>query len=317
MVDNRNFLLAAGCFCLMIVFPSVMMIIFSFSALKATEWGLNYNSVTLHLDPHPYNTGLHLLGLFHSFYKFPSIYQNMEFSSGAHNLLYTRTHDGLPVTLGISFQYTLQKENLYQLYMNYKYNYPRILFHVASNIIANTASNYSAYNFFNDKATIGVAMHRNLNDYTTLNLFLTIRNVQIMLVELPKSFQDAILQSIAIKQNITRTRKIKLNKQVKFQTEIMAANQTAIQMVTLAAGQAQKILAENNATSLMLKQTLNAQLHSYGLIKSNLNFSSSDLLEYMWWDSLASEQGNSNFIIGLNPSTIIREKITSKTRKKN
>jgi hypothetical protein len=51
-------------------------------------------------------------------------------------------------------------------------------------------------------------------------------------VELPQQFEDAILESISVKQNITRTLKTKNNMEVQFATQIMASKQMANQTGT-------------------------------------------------------------------------------------
>ena len=57
-------------------------------------------------------------------------------------------------------------------------------------------------------------------------LFAQVEALQIQQVELPSSFQDALLESISTKQNITRSERYKDNMQVTFQTQRMVAEQT-------------------------------------------------------------------------------------------
>ena len=150
----------------------------------------DYNAITQHVAKEPYSAGLHFIGVGHRFLRFPNIQLNMQFSTAEHDLLHTRTADGLPLTLGfclnwllfiwaqycslgLSFQYTLIQADLFDLYdfylpefcsfspqllcpcryMNFKMDYERVLFNVASNILANVATNFTAYNFFNDKVS--------------------------------------------------------------------------------------------------------------------------------------------------------------------
>lgn len=54
----------------------------------------------------------------------------------------------------------------------------------------------------------------------------------ILQVELPQQFEDAILESISVKQNITRTLKTKNVMEVQFSTQIMASKQMANQTGT-------------------------------------------------------------------------------------
>jgi len=297
-----------GVCCAIVVIPSVIMIVVSFSSLHATEWGLDYNGITLSIAREPYDAGLHFIGLGHSFIRFPNTYQNLAFTNTDNDLLHTRTSDGLPLTLGVSFQYTLMRAQLYDLYMDYKEDYHRVLFNVASHIIANTASNYTAYNFFNDKQSIALAMQQSLQVYVSTHLHLNVESLQIILVELPTAFEDAILESISVKQNITRTQKYKSTMEVTFQTAVMAAHQQANQTVTLAEGKAQQILAEQNANAQALTQTVNAEVAAYSKIRENLNLQNKDLIEYVWWDSMTDQQSGSNFVVGINPSTLIQQK---------
>ena len=116
----------------------------------------------------------------------------------------------------------------------------------AKAVIANVATNFTAYTFFNDKQGIAVAMQRYLNQKFTTQLYAQIEALQITQVELPNSFQEAILTSIATKQNITRSERYKENMQVTFQTQRMVAEQQANQTVITARGEANKKLQQAN-----------------------------------------------------------------------
>lgn len=291
-----------GCF---VVIPAVIILLSCFSSLHATEWGLDYDGILMKVNPQPYSAGLHFLGVKHSFIRFPNTYQNLQYSTAEHDLLHTRTSDGLPLTLGLSFQYTLQQDKLYELYLGYKMQHNTVLFNVASDIIANTASNYSAYNFFNDKQSIALSLQQQLNQYIRPHLYMNVETLQITVVELPQSFEDAIVESISVKQNITRMRKEKEFKLVTFSTMLMAAKQSANQTVTEARGKAQQILAEQNAAAAVVTQNLGTEARAYKVVQDSLNLGVDDLLEYVWWDSLTEQHGDSEFLVGVNPAAYI------------
>ena len=78
--------------------------------------------------------------------------------------LHTRTSDGLPLTLGVSFQFTYNPTRLYDLYVSYKGQHRHVYENTATAVIANLACNFSAYEFFNDKAGITVAMQARVRD---------------------------------------------------------------------------------------------------------------------------------------------------------
>eukprot|EP00966_Prymnesium_polylepis_P095386 2209496-Prymnesium_polylepis.1 len=64
--------------------------------------------------------GLYFLGFGHWFIRFPRVIQTIEFNAYRGSLLHTRTSDGLPLTLGLSFQYRYIPEELHTLYLTYK-----------------------------------------------------------------------------------------------------------------------------------------------------------------------------------------------------
>jgi len=303
-MDLSNKQKGGCCCCCFAIIITVVLIAFGYSRLHATETGLIYHWWSLSVSRTPYTAGLHYLGVGNYFIHFPNIYQNIQFSTSRDNLLHTRTSDGLPLILGVSFQYTLDPNKLYDLYMNYKLDYDYRLKNVAIHIISDTACNYTAYNFFSDKQSIAVSMYQALSQTVSNHMYMTIHSLQITHVHLPQTFEDALLETITVQQNITKTIKKKENMNVTFETEILAADQTAIQTVTLAEGNAHKILTQNKATSTILHTNVDAEILAYNRIREFMNFTPSELMQYIWFDSM-STQSNSQFIIGFQPSTMI------------
>ena len=178
--------------------------------------------------------------------------------------------------------------------------------------IANVACNYSAYTFFNDKQGIAVAMQMYLNDKFRRSLFAQIEALQINQVELPDSFQHAILESISTKQNITRSERYKENMQVTFATQRMVASQQANQTVIRAQGMAQQKLQQAQANARMTQQTVQAEMASYGNLSHAMRFASADALNYLWWDTLQSAAvsprgvAGKEFLVGVEPGAYIK-----------
>lgn len=135
--------------------------------------------------------------------------------------------------------------------------------------------------------------------------------LQINQVELPSSFQDAILESISTKQNITRSMRYKDNMQVTFATQTMVAEQVKNQTVILAHGAANRVLQQARANALMVEQTVGAEMAAYGNMTRALSFASDDQLNFMWWDTLqsaATQPGaeGKEFLVGLDPAAYIK-----------
>merc|ERR1740117_2387216 len=107
---------------------------------------------------------------------YPKTIQTIEYktSGGGYPLLAARTSDGLPLTLGVAFQYRLLPEAVYDLYRTYEQHsntYEDVFSLVATHLITEEATNFSAYEFFNDKMRIAEEMRRLLDGYFTEHLF--------------------------------------------------------------------------------------------------------------------------------------------------
>lgn len=306
--------MCGACVCFVLI-PAIILIVLSFSSLQPVEYGLNYNALLMDVENKTYSTaGLYFLGFGHWFIRFPRVIQTIEFlPTGEDGLLHTRTSDGLPLTLGLSFQYRYKSEKLHDLYLRYKNEHHDVYVNTATTSIANVACNFSAYTFFNDKQGIALSMQEQLNKVFETQLFAHVEALQITQVELPVSFQDAILESISTKQNITRSMRYKDNMAVTFETQKMVSSQVANQTVILARGQAARKLQQAQANAAMTAQTVQAEMTSYGNISQQLHFEGKDGLNYLWWDSLATaaahnESAGKEFLVGLDPAAYISAK---------
>ncbi|KOO22082.1 spfh domain band 7 family protein [Chrysochromulina tobinii] len=269
-----------------VLVPSILLIALSFATLEPIEYALNFNAITMSLENETYSVaGLYFLGFGHWFIRFPRTIQTIEFlATGENSLLHTRTSDGLPLTLGLSFQYRYQPQNLYNLYLAYKGEHHQ---------------------------GIAASMQISLNDIFTKQLFASIDALQISQVELPAVFQEAILESISTKQNITHSERYKENMEVTFTTQRMVAQQEANMTVIAARGVANQKLQQANANAQMTEQTVAAEMAAYTGLSRKLTFSSAEGLDYLWWDTLQSSAGRGQadgkeFLVGLDPAAYIR-----------
>ena len=343
-MTDAGLFFGGSCLCFVIV-PATILIILSFATLEPVEYGLNFNAITMSLENTTYSVaGLYFLGFGHWFIvtptlanpehklplvahgadsrcpapslsqRFPRTIQTIEFIAHSDNqLLHTRTSDGLPLTLGLSFQYRYIPEHLHTLYLTFRGEHQAVYVNTATATIANIACNYSAYTFFNDKQGIAISMMKALRQKFSSELYATVEALQISQVELPASFQDAILTSIATKQNITRSMRYKDNMQVTFQTQRMVSEQSANQTIITARGEANRNLLRAQANAKITEQTVQAEMDAYSNLNSALTLDSSESLNYIWWDTLqsaAAQPGapSKEFLIGLDPAAYIKGK---------
>merc|ERR1711918_336415 len=106
---------------------------------------------------------------------------------------------------------------------------------------------------------------------------------QITRVELPGEFQNAILDSIEAKQNITRTERYMENMQVTFAQQVLVANQTKQQTIALAHGTAQQRFQQAEATAAVIEQSVYAEMYAFGNLSEAVELNVTEGLSYMWW----------------------------------
>lgn len=263
----------------------VVLLILSFSSLEFTEIGLNYSAITNTVEDRGYTAGIHFLGPGHSFIKFPSTVQTIQFSEEHDSRgkpLRSRTSDGLEVALEVSFQYQLSANSTYLLYMKYGPTYENIFVTMSIDDITRMATQYSAAQFFRDRYTIGNDMESSLKDVFTRYAYASIPFFQLRSVKLPPQFENAIQDTEVKKQdNYTATAEW-TQMEVQMQTKVLLAEQQAITIGVQADATAQSTMLNVKAyvKQFNLSQALQAQSFA-PLYKESLNSSEKLLLEYM------------------------------------
>jgi hypothetical protein len=113
------------------------LVVGSIDHVNYDEYGLEYSKFTRKVYFNKvYEPGRYVLGVGHRFLPFKRTYQSIEFS-GPQNAytgsgtLQSRTFDGLSISLEISFQYRIRKEDVIELFqlfgLEYEYVF-RLLF---------------------------------------------------------------------------------------------------------------------------------------------------------------------------------------------
>lgn len=281
-----------------------------FSSIQPTEMALQYNNVLKTVVPVPLVApGLTYIGPWNSLIKYPKTIRTIEFSGayGTNPLLDARTSDGLPLTLGVSFQYRLDPTKIYDLYRAYEQQsgqYERIFTLLATHVITEHATRYSAYEFFNDKMRIADTMRTSLNAYFSANLFSAVLSLQINEDTLPTAFTDAVLTAATEKQNITRMEKFRESQVVNFQTDRIVAWAQANVTVNGAMGQQHRVMQNGRADAAIIETYVEAEKTSYKSIGHQINLEGQDLIHYMWYDSLAGG-GVGASISGVDTSVLV------------
>jgi len=293
---------------------------FSISSLSPTDMALRYNWLLKTIDPVVIaDPGLIFTGPFSSLIRYPKTIQTLEYNQAHRDLLDGRTQDGLPLILGLSFQYRLLPDGLSQLYYTFENNvgdYEAIYKLVGMHIITELATKFTAYQFFNEKQKIAEVMRQELNDYFFKNLFATVESLQIQEDDLPEAFTETILTAATSKQNITRMEKTRDAKIVEFQTSRQIAQAQANMTIQQAIGDQHRIMQNGKADAAIIEAFVDAETSAYSKIHTELGLNGDEMISYIWYDTLggggvaanSQEKQDIQMLVGVNPSAYISER---------
>lgn len=219
----------------------------------------------------------------------------MEFSAerGAdYPPLFSRTSDGLEVQLEISFQYSLRQDALYLLYKDYELNYKHMILRVALDTLTDSATNYTAYDFFMNRARIGAEMQTELNVYLNERTYSIVEFFQLRSVDLPDGFENAIQYSEVKKQDIQKARAELTRSRVEVETLQIKARMNQEVETNLAFGDSEALIKTNEATLNGFNATEMSRINGYLQLKQDLNLTNRQLLDYMKAKLISTHAGN-------------------------
>ena len=308
-----------SCCCCCSCFISFLLIIFGFSSLEATEFGLNYSWISKSISPKVKENGLYFIGIGHSFIKFPKTVQTIEFSNqktANKGPIQSRTSDGLEVTLEISFQYILNKDKIYELYSKYGKNYDYIFQNIAVHILTEEATKYTAYNFFMDRGKIKDDFQKELNEMFEELCYSNIQFLQLRSVDLPNLFEESIQESEVKKQDILRAKAEQNKIIIEVDTKIKAAEYQKDVIINMAEGEAEAIYKQNKADVESLMKMQETQVQVYKNLKNTLSLSNDKLLNLMKSKIIKGYNGEDNgLILNMNLPENIKDSQNDKNDK--
>ena len=312
LVNKEIMKYVCGCCCCYSCFCSFLLIIFGFATLEATEFGLNYSWISKSISPNIKENGLYFIGIGHSFIKFPKTVQTIEFStakSANQGPIQSRTSDGLEVTLEISFQYILQKDQIYKLYTKYGKDYNYIFQNIAVHTLTEEATKYTAYNFFMDRGKIKDDFQFELDKVFQNLCYSNIQFLQLRSVDLPNLFENSIQESEVKKQDIQKAKAEQNKIMIEVDTKIKAAEFQKDVIINKAEGEAEAIYKQNKADVESLMKMQETQVGVYKALKNTLNLSNEKLLNLIKSKLIKGYNGEDNgLILNMNlPSSMKSE----------
>ena len=186
------------------IFFLLIYFLISMDVVEPLELGLPYNKFTKNIGKEAYESGRYILNPFKSFLKYPKNLVTIEFSENKKaesTPLQTRTGEGLSVVLSVSFQYQLIKEKIPDLY-----NLANIYFHstyvrISRDVILKVGGMFNATDYWMNRVKIAEIMKQTM-DNELVKAFGHCVSLQLLKIELPKTYEDSIVQTQVEMQKI-------------------------------------------------------------------------------------------------------------------
>lgn len=295
MASTRQYFYG-GC-CLSTTLVLVILFALSFSVLQPNWVGFDYNKNSQKMNYEKlYNSGRHIIGVGHEFVKYPTTLQTILLSDNSKDgpVLLARTSDGLALELEVTFQYKLlpSKESLELLFRNLGRHYRKAFIRIAQSELLDVASEYTAFDTIQLREIMGVEMLDRL-DTKLREVYAEVVNLQLLNVALPPAFNTAIQQTVIAQQDVERAQFEQNTARIQAQTDIFKAELDADIILVQANASAEAVLLSGAAEAKAITTRINAEADTYGIVMGVFessfgvnNFTSNDLLTYVWLQSL-------------------------------
>lgn len=295
---------------------SIFLFGFSFDTLGPTEMGLLYDANLCHLDSSTvYNEQLNSGGRWWTgigihFIRFPKEIQVVKFNEEADAVMgsvASKTLDGSSVDMGLSMQYHLKRdaESLSQLYLKYGMDFEKFLVRYSRQVTRDVLAEYLVTELWEKRFEVGARIRSALvHEFDRRHVVL--RGFQLLNLDIPHQLEDAIVVTTVEFQGIEKAQFELQAGIVSAVTARLTAEQDAQILVINAQGQAGALLLDKRARAKALNHTAEAEIEAYNHVKSSMNLDETDLLGYVWLESL-TQANTSDAVFSVQQPTVTQE----------
>lgn len=306
LIENPYFLGATGCGLVLAAFLAV----FSLGAVPPLYHGIRYNGCTKYVDTvNVYESGRYFIGPWNHFVLFPATVQSIEFTNEPrlptlgvrYPPLHTRTKEGLALHMQVSLQYQLTKDEVGRLYIEFNQNYEQMFISVIRDTLIKAAADYEAYQLWKGRQEVSLRMHDMVTEALN-HTFAQCWGLQLMVIELPDTFDASIVKTQVQKQNFSTQEFQQTATQIRAETGVIASEYDRRVKVITAHGNANYTLITKTAKASARQRTLLVETEVVETVKHKLNLMPADLVEYQQMTAVASLSG-AKMIYGFDDSS--------------
>lgn len=287
----------------------ILFMAFFLAFLAPNEYGLVQSFLTGNVDGETLRGGVHILGPFKGFVRFPAAQVTLEFSrqSADRPPVATRTgadpndpdSGGQPILISCALQLRLVPEKLRDVYLafsNYEGARQRFIL-LAGNMVSNTAQEFTPQEFWNDRRKITDRMLQQINATLWAQGWVLATRFMIMKVEFASSFEGSITQiQIAEQQRVVNEYEQQVQQVVQAIEVLKAVNEATIANISAGADAvAKEICAGASRDAFHMKQSMKAM--KYRQLQNTLNLSSEHMQEYFKIKSVQGQESSGGRVV--------------------
>ena len=276
---------------IIIIILILFYLLISMDVVEPLEYGLPYNKFTKNIGTEAYDNGRYILNPFKSFLKYPKNLVTIEFSENKKaesTPLQTRTGEGLAVILSVSFQYQLIKEKIPDLYNLANVNFHSTYVRISRDVILKVGGMFNATDYWMNRVKIAEIMKETM-DYELLKAYGHCISLQLLKIDLPKTYEDSIVQTQVEIQKINM-RKFEQSAELIRQNSLVIVSEAEQKIrVTNATGLAEASRIKAFAKANALNNTVSAENRMYRMAMDELGFTPDQLMNYIYLDSIMNQ----------------------------
>jgi len=292
---------------IIVVIITIALVGSSFGYLHPTEIGIVQNTVQKGIDDTKiYTNGRYYLGLGKSFLIYPTTKQNIYFGSSSNSgfgspdaaAIVVRVPQG-QVTIEASLQYSININNVINLYRNFQMDYHRRLVTIASSTVQTTLQQLSVNDFYTNRTLVQTLAETSLKTALAAQ-YVIFHDFQLRKVTLPSANEAQIVQKIISEVRQVTASIVQTQQQVDAQTTVLVGqiDQEITVFVANKTNEANIILnnAKADATAIRLKSESSA----FTAFQDYLDFNNTELLRYLYYRQLWTASNNAKITTGFD-----------------
>lgn len=305
MGENKTFHYVCCGITLIVLIIVCSLVGIGFSRLEANEMGLDYsaNSLSIDLAAPLYDTGLFFLGPGHEFLKFPKLNQFLDMQAGERVI--ARTKDGLEVDIECRVNYKLapDEKSMASLYLKFEMEYEKAYFSVSRSVVRDVTADFNAFDFWTKRELIADKIEEELR-MKLRDIYANVETFVLTNFELPSQFQQAIIDTDARREELET---VEFNREKEIEN-IDARELQAQEEIRLIKQNGQTTASEAinkyTAGAFRVKTVTEAQVASYGNLKTELNLTEVQLVNLLWLETIATSKADVKYHVPI-PSDLM------------